>query len=67
MAALGGKMDKGAVKEKKGRNDDFFGGNAVVAGLERRIELMDRQTRNTDAVKKRTRMAIRGVRIVESM
>jgi hypothetical protein len=64
MAALGGKREKGAVKEKSARKVDFCGGDDAITGLGRRIELMERQTRKSDAEKKRTRMAIRGGRIV---
>jgi len=64
MAALGGKSEKGAVNEKKARNVDFCDGDDVATGTGRRVELMARQTRNRDAAEKRTRMAIRGGRIV---
>lgn len=64
IVAAGGKREKGAVNEKKARNDDFWGGDDVATGLERWAELIDRQTRKMDAAKKRTRMAIRGGRIV---
>lgn len=64
MEALGGKREKGVVKEKKGRSVDFCGGDDDAAGPRRRIELRDRHTRKKDAETKRTRMAIRGGRIV---
>jgi hypothetical protein len=65
MAALGGKREKGAVNEKKARKDDFCAANRFTAGLGRRVELMERQTRKKEAKKKSTRMAARGVRIVK--
>jgi hypothetical protein len=64
MAALGGKRENGVPKEKRARNGAFLGGNDVAAGLARRDELMDRQTRKREAEKKSTRMATRGGRIV---
>lgn len=68
MEALGGNREKGVVKEKKGRSVDFCGGgDDDAAGPWRRIELMDRHTRKKDAEKKRTRMAIRGGRIVDEI
>jgi len=66
MAALGGNSERGVVNEKNARNDDFFGGKGVAEILGRRSVVIERQTRNRDAEKKRTRMAIRGGRIVES-
>lgn len=67
MRAFGGNSEKGVVKEKKARNDDF-GLVVVVVTVApvRRNELMDRQTRKRDAEKKRARMATRGGRIVEA-
>lgn len=66
IAALGGKRENGAVKEKNAPSDDFLGDDDddVTTGFGWRIELMDRQRRKRDAAKKRTRMAIRGGRIV---
>lgn len=66
MAALGGNSVKGALNEKKDRSPDVSGERCETAGLARRDDAMERQKRNTEAEKKRTNMATRGVRIVGS-
>jgi hypothetical protein len=64
IAALGGKSENGAEKEKKVRNDDFSGGaRDAAAAFERRIVVINRKKRKMDAAEKSTRMATLGGRI----
>jgi hypothetical protein len=64
MAALGGNNVKGALKEKNDVNGDFGVVDGARTGADRARDVIDRQKRKREAAKKRTRMAIRGGRIV---
>jgi hypothetical protein len=66
MAAFGGKRVKGVLKEKKEVSRDLVGAvEGAMTGADRAMDATERQKRKMEAAKKRTRMTIRGGRILK--